>query len=106
MAWSDAARAAALEARRMHGFAKKHTGGRMPIIGNAILKSRPQIAADLRAIRSGVGFKSTASKMAVHEMAVYASNQKRANVRGSAQERNSYNRDLKLRIMNGRVGRK
>ncbi len=74
MAWSDAARAAALEARRMHGAMKSKLGGEGSIIGAKILGSRPQIAKDLRAIRSGTGFKSYTSKYAVHEMAVRATN--------------------------------
>ena len=78
MAWSDAARAAAAEARRRHAFMTRNQAGRTSIIGSAILKSRPQIAKDLRAIRAGVGFKSYRSKMAVHEMARLATNTRNA----------------------------
>jgi hypothetical protein len=72
MAWSDAARKAALEARRMHAHQKKMHVDHLPIVNT--LGARPQIAADLRAIRSGTGFKSYASKSAVMEMAVKATN--------------------------------
>jgi len=78
MAWSDAARAAALEARRLHSIAKMRVGTTTSIVGTKIIGARKQIAKDIRAIRSGKSSFSGKSKLSVMEMARYSTNTRNA----------------------------
>ena len=56
MTWSDAARAAALEARRLHALLRRDSSTRSPVAAHAFMYSkdrRTQLAAQLRKLHRG-----------------------------------------------------
>ena len=71
MAWSDAARAAALEARRMHSRAKSsyYKGALLSWPGEHRRSARDRIAKDLRLVRGGQFSASFASRIIKHAVA-------------------------------------
>ena len=90
MAWSDAARQAALEARRAHAKAKVSVGQKTPKHPGGLQRS--QVASDIRAIRSGKSsdFKTARSKRVVMEVARMMTNQRNANRKSNRELTNSY----------------
>ena len=76
MAWSDAARAAALEARRMHAKMKgEFSRGKSPYSGidsvmGARAFNRKALAADLKGFRKGKSLGGAGIDVSMHRMSV------------------------------------